>query len=1647
MLIFFGALFALWLIVYIAFRTPPVQRYVTNLVGEQASKQLGTKVTLEGIDIEWFDGVELAGVYIEDQQQDTLLYAGLLAAYIEPMALFNKTAAIRSVEIRDTYINLYQPEGQEDLNFAFIPEAFASEDTTTVPEDTTAAAWKIELYQLLLDDIRFDFRADGTEVELALNKLSMLFESLGLEESFIRGDELTIDGLRVALALPPTDTSAVATVDTAADSVAAPVASTDPDSSNIINPSGFKYALNTLLLENSRLAYRVKGSEDSTLQQINFEDLVADQLNLTVEDLYVGETEARLEVPRFTFVEAKSGFRLDELAMSADVAMPEVKAELTELKTAHSALNGNVRVGLTLSDSTAELMRSLAVQSTLNGAVLGLADAAYFTNALDSLPEVKELSSPELSWQVAIAEGDGSVQDLAFYIGDQLALRAEASFKDLPALDSAVAGSPYFNVQVPELSTDLGFVSQFVPPTSQQYIPATNDPNLTLTASAEGYLSDLEAKLKLTSGVGEMNATAHYAEDAPLTNIRTNLQASNFRLGQLLRPFVGDTLARDFDRLSFHADAQVQQRTTARDTTLEQLTANLVVDRLDYKGHRYEGLTAQGTLTDGNQVEAQIRYEDSLLNLMTNARANLEEEKYQLNLHLQDANLFRLNLVPDSIIIVNSRLQADIEGTDPDLLTGFVKLSDTEVVKDRSRIVQDSLLLIAEGPKKNRRLILAADHMYAVVTGQFTVAELPKAIDDFRQYYFAASESAGATPDTVNTRQTGGQRVALRLEVEEVPTLVRAFVPELEIPEPMFVGAEFNSVSHQLEFITSVPRLTYGTNVIDSLYLNATTNNRQIDVEFYTDNLQSGSLTIPQIRLEGHLTGETQSGQGKPLSTTVADFNLKLGRADSPYRLDLAAQVESGQDTIITQLKQLELMLRGQEWETPRNATITYADKYLDIENFFLKQGDQEIALSTGRDGDKTDLKVMIEQLRLSPLFSVLDLDDYQVEGTLYGEAEILDMFTPGPVDANFRISQLAVQDTVLGDMAMQFEKGIPVSESEDIIDVLLTLQGKSNDLKVEGEYNLAAGPEEEALDFQVDLTRLTLDDWQPLAQDYLKELSGTLRADMSIKGSTAKPQINGNFTFADEVFITPTATGARIYAENQQIDFTGDGMVFDRFTLLDSARTPAVLDGTVTFADLADLRVDLTFDTEQFIFVSSDKYDNEAFYGRAVASSELTISGPVDEVTVAGSLAIEDGTAMTVALVSGPEEAAQAGFVNFVDVSEFAKADTVLQDSLALVSVGAEETDSVELSGFVLSTEVRVDPEARFTVVIDPVNGDRLEVAGEGDLKVDQNLQGDLTMQGTFTINSGSYLLTFAKVIKKEFTVRKGSSITWSGDPNNAAMDMTAVYTVETSLKELDIDAEAPVNVRLSIGGYLENPELSFGIEIPNSEDLDVLAKQALDENIAEMEQNETLLYKNVFGLIVLGRFIPQGGGQASSSGGGTAGAVNDQINNSVSQLLTSQLSKLSEDYLGGVEIDVGIEGNQAGGSGVAGRDIDVALSKQLFDDRLTVTVGGTTATGQSSQGGNAVGFAGEFQVLYRITEDGNLNLKAFQNSERNQLTGDIQQNAGVSLFYQASFDKFFAGEEETLKSRSLEEETPGETAPPASRRTTERRTSPKKE
>src|SRR5699024_2103127 len=126
---------------YFLLRTPKVQTFITQKITTQLSEQLNTTISIKGVDIDFIKKVVLEGIYLEDQQQDTLLYADRLRVDIGLFALFGKKIVLDEILLEHAYVNLYTVDDSATLNFAFIPEAFA--DTTQ--KDTTAAGWDFDL--------------------------------------------------------------------------------------------------------------------------------------------------------------------------------------------------------------------------------------------------------------------------------------------------------------------------------------------------------------------------------------------------------------------------------------------------------------------------------------------------------------------------------------------------------------------------------------------------------------------------------------------------------------------------------------------------------------------------------------------------------------------------------------------------------------------------------------------------------------------------------------------------------------------------------------------------------------------------------------------------------------------------------------------------------------------------------------------------------------------------------------------------------------------------------------------------------------------------------------------------------------------------------------------------------------------------------------------------------------------------------------------------------------------------------------------------------------------------------------------------------------------------------------------------------------
>ncbi len=142
------------IILFLTFSIPSVQGYAANVALNKLKPILGTEMSIDGIRLKLFNRVQLEGVYVEDQQQDTLLYAGKLTARVNIMNLLDNTLSIKGVELDNFTAKVNRETPETPFNFQFMIDAFKSDK----PKDTTKTALKIEINDIRLKNgtLRFD---------------------------------------------------------------------------------------------------------------------------------------------------------------------------------------------------------------------------------------------------------------------------------------------------------------------------------------------------------------------------------------------------------------------------------------------------------------------------------------------------------------------------------------------------------------------------------------------------------------------------------------------------------------------------------------------------------------------------------------------------------------------------------------------------------------------------------------------------------------------------------------------------------------------------------------------------------------------------------------------------------------------------------------------------------------------------------------------------------------------------------------------------------------------------------------------------------------------------------------------------------------------------------------------------------------------------------------------------------------------------------------------------------------------------------------------------------------------------------------------------------------------------------------------------
>src|SRR5690606_2215720 len=176
--------------------------------------------------------------------------------------------------------------------------------------------------------------------------------------------------------------------------------------------------------------------------------------------------------------------------------------------------------------------------------------------------------------------------------------------------------------------------------------------------------------------------------------------------------------------------------------------------------------------------------------------------------------------------------------------------------------------------------------------------------------------------------------------------------------------------------------------------------------------------------------------------------------------------------------------------------------------------------------------------------------------------------------------------------------------------------------------------------------------------------------------------------------------------------------------------------------------------------------------------TSNLRVTGDLNKPRIDGNVKANDRTDFSFIVPNDdPGVTQRDGVVKFVDKSDTARANVFAKlDSM---------TTATTLSGYDIALNLSTDPDAKFKIILDEGTQDALNIQGIAEINTTIDANDKITMSGTFTVEDGDYTFSFGP-ISKDFRFQKGSTITWNGDPLDARLDITALYSGKFATLEL---------------------------------------------------------------------------------------------------------------------------------------------------------------------------------------------------------------------------------------------------------------------
>lgn len=1621
----------------LSLRLPVVQNFIKDKLVVYLEKKIKTKVSLERVYVGFPNSLVMENLYLKGQDIDTLLAVKKLDVGLNMLKLINSTADITSVDLEGARANVVRrPDGK--FNFDYILDAFATSDK----EESASKPFIISLDKINLKDIgvTFNDQQSRNDIQLYFKSFDTRVKTFDLQKNSYAVNDINLDGLKLKLKQDLVEevskkvekkvdslnnkkpmqiglrgikltnfnidygddntktfakvlfkelSTKVNKLDlennaynvdnvflSGADinaNLYLPAKNANPkaEETEVSKPLEKEKVLSLLLgkfvLNDVKVAYN-NTAIAPTKQGMDFNHLNFSKLNLEVRSFKMQDNTFAGNVNSAEIKEARG---LDIQKFNTDFVYNDKQAYLKDLylQTPKTILRDEVILNYNSIEQLSSNLGAVQISANIKDSKIGFSDILNIVPTLRNTTPFNKYPNAVLNVNANVK---GSVNDLLInnlkVSGlDQLRVAASGRVKNAMNPDQL-----YYDLKIAELSSSAKTIYNLVP---KNTIPKNISlpSNFSIKGIAKGTTKVVATDLNLYSTLGNASVKANVdmrRKNRELYDVKANLQG--LQLGKIIQN-------KEIGAIS----AQIYAKGESFDFKNANADLKGHVASAVYKGYRYRNMNLTGKIRRG-VYNVVLNSKDPNANMMLTASGVYNEKNptVKVNGEVIKLDLNKLGFYKDPMILAG-KIDGDFSNLDPDNLNGYLNLKDFAFSDTKEVYPIQEVNLKASSTADSTHIIFNSQIADVELKGKYKLTQIFGALSNTINQYYQFQKPGKAQ------KIQAGQFFTFNAKIKN-DDLIRKFVPELKSFETINLNGNYDADSQKIEIDGQIPQVLYGENSIEDATIKVTNENNALQYNLYVAGLKSSSFALNKVGITGDV------------ANNIINYNITTKDQKEVTQFLIAGNAKSLNDITEISLNPNGLKLNYSDWTVSEGNKIQISKNGILADNFRLSNAGSEIALQSESQTPNAPLNVSLKDFKIETITELIKKDTVLARGTINGTAQLKNITKNMTFTSDLNVSDLIVYENPVGNLDIKVNNNAP-----NLLNADIALSGNNNDVKILGDYNTSSS----TFDMNMAINQLQMKSVQGFSMNAITNTEGYLSGNLKITGTASKPNILGKVKFND-VGLEIAKTGSDFRKLNDEISFTNRGIEFDNFKIKDKDGNALRVDGQVLTQTYRDFAFNLDVDAQNFKVVNSEKSNDAIMYGVLSIDAGLHIRGNLDLPKVDGRLAVADNTDFTFVLPqSSPTLQERDGIVEFIDQDQVVLNKTVKADSLNSQS---------KIKGMDVSVNIEISKKAKMSLLIDKANGDFVKLQGEAELTGGVDPSGKTTLVGVYEVESGSYEMTVS-VLKRKFDIQKGSTITWTGEPTTANLDITAVYKTEAApidLVEQQISGEQastlnqfkqriPFSTLLKMKGELLKPVITFDITTDEKNNaVSSTVTDIVDQKLAQLRTQESEMNKQVFALLLLNRFI---GENPFESGAGLSGEM--LARQSVSKILSQQLNNLASDLIKGVDLNFDLESSEdySTGSKNTRTDLNVGLSKKLLNDRLKVSVGSNFALeGEARQNENMTNIAGDVTVDYSLSRDGRYMLRAYRKNEYQvALQGQIVET-GVGFIITLDYDKF---------------------------------------